>query len=76
MTDRQTDRQTKFMLRSVERGSFTLAPITSTSGMSPGCGIRLVMCDLCTLRNQGITADKVDAIREWQLRWTQTGSSS
>jgi len=27
-TYRQTDRQTKFMLRSLERGLFTLAPMT------------------------------------------------
>jgi len=27
MTDRQTDRQTKFTLTSLERGSLTLAPI-------------------------------------------------
>ena len=34
MTDRQTDRQTKFTLRSLERGSLTLAPITrSMQGM-------------------------------------------
>jgi len=34
MTDRQTDRQTKFTLRSLERGSLTLAPIKETSQLA------------------------------------------
>jgi len=32
--DRQTDRQTKFTLRSLERGSLTLAPIKETSQLA------------------------------------------
>ena len=41
MTDRQTDRQTKFTLTSLERGSLTLAPITM------GISVTLLMIATC-----------------------------